>query len=391
MKFFAKKNRLKVLHLPANIRWISDATAKAQNDIGIETRKMYITPVGVREDEDRKSLFIKPSYTGRRKSLAYLKYLLKSAEYFAYFTRLILWADVVHWQYGKRMWDKGSVLSNYDLTLVKLLKKTAIVQFHGGDLRDNEYWKTVVPWWSEAYSEEFFERIQKYARETQQDFAKADFCFALGYGMYPFVKKENIKRAIIMERSMELRSPKKRDILECRDKVKIVHAPSNPSVKGTKYVEDAIQNLKREFDIDFVLIENMPHEFVLDSLETADIVVDQLVTGEYGLFAVEGMNAGAAVISNVTDILRQAYPEDLPIVQADPNTIEDVLRELIKDPKMISELGQRGRKYVMKVHECHAALDGVLNAYLFAANRKGKKRVAKKINYFLHRMVASKK
>lgn len=380
-----KKQKLKVLHLPANIRWIMDATVQAENDLGIETREMFVTRFGLKENEPKKNVYPTPYYSGRRKSLAYVKHVLKLIRYFFHYTRLVMWADVIHWQYSTRLRDANYKSGNYDFDLLKLLKKPSIAQFHGSDFRDNEYWATVTPWWPESYGEENLKRFQKIAKDTQKNFADADFIFALGHGLYPFVKPENRSRAIVMERAIELRHYVEIKPYKQSGKVTIVHGPSNPSVKGTKYILAAVENLKKEFDFDFILVENCEHDEVLDALEKADIVIDQLIAGDYGLFAVEGMNAGAAVVANVVPMLREVYPPDLPVIQADPNTIEGVLRRLLSHPEEVILQGSKGPEYANRVHECHAALGPILDAYLFAAKRKGNKKVEKKIEYFIEK------
>jgi hypothetical protein len=54
--------------------------------------------------------------------------------------------------------------------------------------------------------------------------------------------------------------------------------------------------------------------------------------------------------------------EECPIVDADPDTLADKLRELVLDPARRRELGRRGPEYVQRYHSLEAVgatLDGI--------------------------------
>lgn len=379
-----EKRPLRVLHLPVNIRWIMDATVRGEQEIGIKTKTMFISCTGL--DENRQDdVWDSPCCSSsRRFSFAYVRYLVSIVLFFFHYIRLLIWADVVHWQYSNRLWFGDGRLKNLDFYLLRLFKKPAIVQFHGGDFRNSEQWAKTNPWWHEAYEQSFMKELDEKARVTQDSFADAGFVFALGYGMYPFVKAENLNRAIILERGIVLGSsgaPRAEN-----KRIKIVHAPSHPTAKGTKYVLRAIDLLKNKYDIDFVLLENMHHDVVLENLKQADIVVDQLICGDYGLLAVEAMNAGATVVANVNDELRAQYPSSLPIVQANPDTIYEVLEDLICNKKKRDIAAAEGPVYARLVHSYRSVLPHVLEAYRLAAEKNNNSRVINMTDRYLSKL-----
>ena len=122
---------------------------------------------------------------------------------------------------------------------------------------------------------------------------------------------------------------------------------------------DVVEALRDEgLDVRLVLLERRPNREVRDALRTADVVAEQFLVG-YGLLAVEAMASGAAVISNLgwlpEDVRRHPAIVDSPIVDANPETLTDRLRELVIDPERRARLGTLGREYVMRWHSDTAA------------------------------------
>src|SRR5690606_25085531 len=82
----------------------------------------------------------------------------------------------------------------------------------------------------------------------------------------------------------------------------------------------------------------------------ADIIVDQLCLGVYSILSIESMLLGKPVIAYIRDDLREHYPPDLPVVSANPDTIEEELLRLLKDPEERNRLGHAGRSYATGRH-----------------------------------------
>ena len=94
---------------------------------------------------------------------------------------------------------------------------------------------------------------------------------------------------------------------------------------------------------------------ILRLMAQADVVIDQLLVGAYGVTAVEAMALGRSVICAVSDEVRRALPEDPPLVTATPETLEAAVHELIGDPDRYSELAARGREYARTWHDGRAS------------------------------------
>ncbi len=151
--------------------------------------------------------------------------------------------------------------------------------------------------------------------------------------------------------------------------VKIAHAPNSRGGKGTRYIVRAVEALQKEgFKVELILLEGVKtHEVKRILTEEADILAEQLVLQGYGLNGMEGMAAGLPVISNLDDeeyfgpLRRWSYFDECPVVSATPESVTDVLRELVIRPVLRHSLGHAGRQFVEKYHGNEAT------AFLFKA------------------------
>lgn len=145
----------------------------------------------------------------------------------------------------------------------------------------------------------------------------------------------------------------------------IIHAPTNRSIKGTKYIEETIQKLKEDgYQFNFRLIEEIPNDEVkIIYKNDADIFVDQFLVGDYGTFAIEGMFYGKAVICFLRDdLIKEHYP-DIPIVNANIDNMYEVLAELITNKQKRSELGGKGVNYVKNNFNVESIRDQITKVY----------------------------
>jgi glycosyltransferase involved in cell wall biosynthesis len=147
------------------------------------------------------------------------------------------------------------------------------------------------------------------------------------------------------------------------DRPLIVHAPSSRRRKGTEHVIAAC----RDLDADLEIIEGLHHEQAIDRYRAADIVVDQLNAGWYGVLAIEAMALGKPVISFLHDeaVARTeaAFGVRVPIVAATKETLRERLVELLGDPERRRRLGAESRAYVEHVHDIDKVADRLLDVY----------------------------
>ena len=138
----------------------------------------------------------------------------------------------------------------------------------------------------------------------------------------------------------------------------VVHAPTARTIKGTHHLLAAAEALRAEgVEFDLELVEGRTQAEARTVYARADLLVDQLMLGWYGGLAVESMALGVPVISHIRASrpgarARRASPQDLPIIDATPATIRDVLRTwLVERRGELPEVGRRGRAFVERWHD----------------------------------------
>ena len=150
--------------------------------------------------------------------------------------------------------------------------------------------------------------------------------------------------------------------------LRVAHAPSKRAVKGTQAVLDAVESLrKRGAPIELDLIEGVPNNEARKRYAAADVVVDQLRIGWYGMFAIESMALAKPVVVHLDEQgaaeTEEAFGLELPLVRADEQSVEDVLAGLVEIRPELPELGRRSRDYVERIHAHTAVARRVLEIY----------------------------
>ena len=148
-----------------------------------------------------------------------------------------------------------------------------------------------------------------------------------------------------------------------RSRPLVVHAPSSRRRKGTDQVVAACAQL----DVDLEIVEGVPHEEARHRYAAADIVVDQLNAGWYGLFAIEAMALGKPVVTYLHDEAvrrtEQAFGVRVPLVRTTKETLAEALRPLVESPVERRRIGADSRAYVERVHDVERVADRLLDLY----------------------------
>ncbi len=133
-------------------------------------------------------------------------------------------------------------------------------------------------------------------------------------------------------------------------KLKILHAPSNPEYKGTQYITAAIDRLKKEYEFEFKVINNVKAEELYKEIAAADLIIDQMLVGFYGLLSIESMAMGKPVVCYIREDIANHSPAEMPVINANPDNLYDILKGVLNDPSALIETGIRSREYAEKYH-----------------------------------------
>jgi glycosyltransferase involved in cell wall biosynthesis len=114
--------------------------------------------------------------------------------------------------------------------------------------------------------------------------------------------------------------------------------------------------------LEYVEVTDASHEHVLRQCERADLVVDQLCSGAHGVFAVEAMSLAKPVICNLLPEYA-ATKSECPIINANPDSITEVLGAWLDDSSDRHERGLASRAYAEVNYDIRVVADRLLDIY----------------------------
>ena len=135
----------------------------------------------------------------------------------------------------------------------------------------------------------------------------------------------------------------------------VVHCPSDPALKGTDMIEQAVEWLKRQEGQEFVYrrVSGCSHEETLAAMRAADIVIDQAqFPGLYCMVSIEAMALGRPVLASLDPGTQNRLPRGCPVVPCGTSMIKiaSALAYLLDAPGRRDLIGGRGPEYVSRVH-----------------------------------------
>jgi hypothetical protein len=124
------------------------------------------------------------------------------------------------------------------------------------------------------------------------------------------------------------------------------------NIKGTPFIIAAIERLKKEgYPVEFLCFKKISSRDMRFYQAQADIVVEQIIYGWWGSTGVETISLGKPVVCYLQpswkDFFLKTYPEydELPIVEANPSNIYDVLKTLVTNHKYRISMGHKSRRF----------------------------------------------
>ncbi len=306
---------LRVVHCPVNTAGVPWANVQAQRRRGVDAQLVVFNRYPLHPEADR-SLDRRGGFARRQLSQwgALLGLLPKT--------------DVFHFYFGLTL-----VPRSLQFPILRALRKKSVMHYLGSDIRGKS--------------------------PAELAFGKrADAQLVGSYDAVHWVPEAEVIPPGIDVASIEPAYPSTNS-----RRPLILHAPSSRRRKGTEHVLAACEGL----DADLVLVEGLRHDEAFERYREADIVVDQLNAGWYGLFAIECMALGKPVVTFLHEEARQRTEQELglevPIVSATKENLRARLEALVADAPERRRIGEASRAYVERVHDLERVTDRLLALY----------------------------
>jgi glycosyltransferase involved in cell wall biosynthesis len=336
---------VRVLHAAADIAAQASVLAAALRGEGVEAESWAYNVEYTRFPTDRPLPYDDAALP--RRLLGYLKTTFQAWGRF----------DLLHFHFGRGLFPPR----NFDLPLHKLLGTPMVFHFHGCDVRNRVMM-------NQRHERAACTECDPFCSPSRQRQVIAQ---ARRYGSAIFVSTPDLLESVPDAEHLPVALDLERWAPEpastaagSGEGMTVLHAPTNRLIKGTSHVMDAAREASAENpEIRFELAEHVAWEDLRERMRAADVIVDQMFLGWYGLVAVEAMALGKPVLGYIRPDF-EPLTGDLPLIRVDSN--EALTRELVAlaaDAEGRQELGRAGRAYVEKTHAAGVIARRLIESY----------------------------
>ncbi|MDD2696645.1 MAG: glycosyltransferase [Candidatus Pacebacteria bacterium] len=310
----------------------------------------------------------------RAKNYNFFDILLNAIKIIGFFIWSLFNYDVFHFHSGLTFTPQRGFLKKYflyfDVKILKLLRKKVVFQWWGCQIRlkqiDEKYKYSCCHTCTlqrqsfgegkENCNDEFKIKVVALTKKLGDlNLTSGDLLV-----MFPHMKLLNNAVNTDLWKPLPFEEIPEKFRLPKTDNLKIYHAYGNAEIragdaKGSSFVKKAVEELQKEgYKIELMIFDKVPNLDLRYYQMQADICVDQLRAGCYGSNAVECMAVGKPVIVYMRNDVLKILPPDLPIVNANPDNIKEVLRGLIEHKELREKIGKQSREFAVKKHDFRA-------------------------------------
>jgi len=267
--------------------------------------------------------------------------------------------DVFHFHFARTLVPRqiGPIPGMWDLPLYRAAGKPIFFTFHGSDVRLRSKHLDLNRWSYFRYADVPCDEDDILKRlAIVRTYANAHWiCSPVNR---PFVPDAGFHPRAILVEQWPFVDPVR------RDRPRVVHIPSRRATKGTDFVlRGVVEAEEKGLRFDFKLIEGLPNAEVPRVMAEADILVDNLLLGDYEVTGLEAMSMGKTVIARIDPEVEREMGT-VPVLNADPDDFVEVLRRAVEDFELRDRLAKEGRAFVEANHDATAVAARILPTFL---------------------------
>ncbi|MDQ7824717.1 MAG: glycosyltransferase [Candidatus Eremiobacteraeota bacterium] len=344
---------LKILHAPHGVAGNAYTLSKAERALGCLSDTMVFAGSALKFPVNNNLELEKvPRWPGRWRTLSF-------------FLKACLRYEVFHFNFGGSLFSWYPSLALRDLPLLKAMGKKIFHTFQGCDVRSRAL--SLAKYQTSACHYCDFESCNDKAAKRKAEAVRiiaryADKIYVVNPDLLPFVPGAEFLPYASVDPREWTPSPR-----PPQSTLTILHAPTSRTIKGTHFIIEAIEALKKKgIPLRLLLVENVPYGEARELYRQAHLAVDQLHAGWYGAFAVETMAMGIPTLCYLRDedMAHLPFRERIPIVRTSKETLADDLLALVESEPLRREIGEKSRAFVEDIHDPYKIAERLINDYM---------------------------
>lgn len=335
---------MRILHAPKNIAGQASTLSRSQRQLGV-TSDIFVF---------NENNYCYPSDFNLRINLHNPFHIITAPlRIIGFFIWSLNKYDIYHFHYG---WS--FLPMNVDILILRVLGKKVVMHYWGSDIIQtdiaNRYTNLSMEKLNEIYPAHNNTGIRRRIERIRR---WANLSLVGSPALLPYSPNSRYTYPVI---DIKKYSPVKNKI---HKNINIIHAPTNREIKGTQIVIDTILKLKKDgYPINFVLIENKKHNEAVKIYKKADIIIDDILEGPYGILSLECMALGKPVLVYIHKNILPYIPF-APIINTNPDNLRKNIIKLINNPHLRHNIGKQSIMFVKKYHNAGKIANELINMY----------------------------
>lgn len=216
-------------------------------------------------------------------------------------------------KYDRIHFHKKTIFNGLDIALFKFFGKEIVMHYHGSDIRNKQ-----LPWYNKL----------------------ADVLYVSTPDLLKFVPNARWLPNIAIDWELPWREHD--EYMKSKHKFRVLHCTTNRIINGTKYIEEAITELKKTHDFEYATITGRPHEEILHEMAKCDLYIDKMCIGVYGVSAMECAYMGVPVVCHVDKKYKH------PFINVTYDSVYDVLEFVLDNLWALPIVPDREKRYYAK-------------------------------------------